>query len=270
MRRKGFTLIELMVVIAIIAILVTILLPSLTKARDLAKKATCQASLNGIGKALALYMAQNDDRTPMIKFDTDYDPATVAVPTETTQTDDDYDAGTWETTLGDNPMQNVWLLIAGGLIIEKGFTCAADGDHEDRRSVDSNSDPDRWGWISTKNYSYGIHVPYTTRNNPLPFNQNLEGGIVIFADQLPYDSVEYHKVDKKSDPPWKPSNHKKLGTAYLLFSGTVQWQDTSMSECGLNGDDIYENGERDEPGVPGGVPTHDEDTSIAASGRQGA
>ena len=267
MRRKGFTLIELMVVVAIIAILVTILLPSLNKARDLAKRATCQASLNGIGKGLALYMAQNDDRTPMMAFDTAYAPASVAAPTQTNQTDDDYNAGTWEATLGDNPMQNVWLLIKEGLIIEKGFRCAADGLYSDRRSVDDDSDPDRWGWISPFNYSYGIHVPYNTENNPLPFNANLEGGIVVFADQLPYDSTEYHKVDNKPDPPLKPSNHKKLGSGYLLFSGSVQWQDDTMSECGLNGDEIYENAETD---TPGGIPETDEDTSIAASGRQGA
>lgn len=265
MRRKGFTLIELMVVVAIIAILVTILMPSLAKARDLAKKATCQASLNGIGKALALYSAQNDDRTPMMEFDTAYDPDSVDVPDNENQTDDDYDTGTWVATLGDNPMQNVWLMIKEGLLPVQGFKCPADSDYENRKATDDDSDPDKWGWISPFNYSYGIHVPYRSGDNPLPFNDNLEGGMVIFADQLPFDA-DYHKVDKKADPPEKPSNHAKLGTGYLLFSGMVQWQDPSTSECGLNGDEIYENVVSEEAG---GVPEGEEDTSIAASGRKG-
>jgi len=53
--KRGFTLIELLVVIAIISLLVSILLPSLRKAKDLAKLAVCQGNLHSVGLATLLY-----------------------------------------------------------------------------------------------------------------------------------------------------------------------------------------------------------------------
>jgi prepilin-type N-terminal cleavage/methylation domain-containing protein/prepilin-type processing-associated H-X9-DG protein len=60
-RVRAFTLIELMVVVAIIALLVAILLPSLSRARDRAKAMRCLANLRGIGQGLVLYEQQNND-----------------------------------------------------------------------------------------------------------------------------------------------------------------------------------------------------------------
>lgn len=59
-----FTLIELLIVISIIAILMSILLPSLKKARDQTQRIACCNNLNQIGKAVFLYVNDNSSWLP--------------------------------------------------------------------------------------------------------------------------------------------------------------------------------------------------------------
>ena len=69
-RKAGFTLVELLVVIGIIAVLISILLPALARAREAAKAIVCASNLKQLGTALAMYVNDNNQYTPRFEYST--------------------------------------------------------------------------------------------------------------------------------------------------------------------------------------------------------
>lgn len=65
MRRRGFTLVELLVVIGIIALLIGILIPTLNKAREASLRAACGSNLRQLGITFQLYANAYRDYAPL-------------------------------------------------------------------------------------------------------------------------------------------------------------------------------------------------------------
>lgn len=62
--RKAFTLIEVLVVVAIIALLVAVLLPSLARARDQARLSVCLSNIRGLATGCMIYATESQGRFP--------------------------------------------------------------------------------------------------------------------------------------------------------------------------------------------------------------
>ena len=62
---RGFTLVEILVVVGIIVLLIGILMPALGRAREVSRRVTCLSNLRQVHLALGFYAQDNHDRVPL-------------------------------------------------------------------------------------------------------------------------------------------------------------------------------------------------------------
>lgn len=118
-RRKAFTLIELLVVIAIIAILAAILFPVFARARENARRASCQSNVKQIGIGLLQYIQDFDETLPK----NSYGPSAVDI------------YGAW------NPGNYTWMdAIFPYVKSTQTFECPSDGYPSDKYTVQTDDD----------------------------------------------------------------------------------------------------------------------------------
>jgi prepilin-type N-terminal cleavage/methylation domain-containing protein len=260
-RSRAFTLVELLVVIAIIALLVSIMVPTIVRVRDAAKIPVCTANLSAIGKGFVQYASLTGiEQFPIIDANASNPEAPLqAASGGSGSSSDDANLLILRDKLGQNAMQNVWLLMTTGVAVEAAFRCPADTGAGER-----SKDAKRYGWTSLKEFSYGIQYPYDQTgkvNYGAPWRQ-IDGGVVIMADRNPGGIVDPTKT-----PSFRHSNHPNSGIATLNKNSSVGfYYSTGDSLAGKDRDEIYANN----LDVVGGMPddkadktrTGDTDTSI--------
>ena len=143
MRRRGFTLVELLVVIGIIAVLISILLPVLTRVRDQANAAVCASNERQIYHALLLYAQANRDWLPV--------PGSFSLPVFPNQVIVQLDFGAYDYTAG-----VLWPYVSRDVAVrERLFLCPADG--PDRTVVMDPSDSFQADPARQRNFSYNFN-----------------------------------------------------------------------------------------------------------------
>lgn len=245
-RGKGFTLVELLVVIGIIALLISILLPSLNRARETANRVKCGSNLRQIGQALLLYSNENRGNYPRTRYRAG---AGLTKGTGATDTDP-FRPGT---TVAENDLTApFFLLIRTQDITSEVFVCPSSNAERDNyggasgsaqnRSNFGTSNNDFWKFLS---YGYANAYPDTAAvNSGYRLNSTLGAEFALAADINPgvgdgYDPqvVTVSSSQKDMQKYGNSRNHSGAGENVLYGDGHVEWQQNPF--CGMKRDNIY-------------------------------
>jgi prepilin-type N-terminal cleavage/methylation domain-containing protein len=220
---KGFSLIELLVVIGIIGVLLAILLPALEKSREQANNLRCAANLNQIGVAMLIYSNDNHGQFPR----TVYDPAAPLCVGTNAAAPDPFGVG--------GPQPNdvsaaVFLLLRAKAVPAKLFNEPYDDEVNDVPEPSTNPGSRSNFTDYQHNLGYSFANPYPNAaavSAGYQLTNKINSGFAIAADLNP------------GTPGVNSRNHERRGQNVMFADFHVQWEKTT--KCGIGGDDIYTN-----------------------------
>jgi prepilin-type N-terminal cleavage/methylation domain-containing protein/prepilin-type processing-associated H-X9-DG protein len=255
--RAGFTLVELLVVIGIIALLISILLPSLNRAREQANRIKCGSNLRQLAMAGLIYASENRGKFPRTYFAPGGGVTnTVKGGRDLNPTDNPFSLTNPYGPVEDNNVAAAfYLLLRNSDLTAEVFNCPSTDAKRAYAGGGSNQsiqDYSNWPHPITEYLSYSYNTPYanagglnagwkfdTTLGSDHPFASDINPGRV----GRPVNENATPAADGKTDPrdveytaPRKvmmralPQNHRNEGMQVAYVDGHVEWQTTVF--CG--------------------------------------
>jgi prepilin-type N-terminal cleavage/methylation domain-containing protein len=228
---RAFTLIELLVVVAIIALLMSILLPSLGKAKELANRVYCAANIRGICQSMSLYAQEGNNTFPMVAHNSgalpplapgQYRNAFNKIPMLTTPADlapqlSDVDPG--------SPIAGIWILSLTNQAPPKMLLCKSDRSNvSPAQRVDGNGHTYP-NFQDQYQISYSVLYPWSGNGIARAWQNSLSTSSPIMCDMAPLsgDNDKDTKAPRGSRRA-NSGNHDDQGQNVGYGDMHVDWQ----------------------------------------------
>ncbi len=243
-RIRGFTLLELLVGLAILAILLGTIIPFTLSVRERERRTRCMDNLRKIGLALSHYGSDNNYELPRVIYDESDEPHSYTAFTGADAPDPFADP-----VKANDVTASLWLLVRGGYLSEmtSTFICPSSGDRPDPLTDAAGnrvSPRDRGNFRGPGHLSYSYASPFSNAPGYGLKSDFLNPGFVLMADKNPgkVDDDQDVTAPWPDDPPLKlkvanSRNHGQAGQNVLFGDMHVEFRTTPY--CGVNGDNIY-------------------------------